>query len=65
MMRQRTRRTYEAFWTFVYHAFDEPSAVSPDPELQKMVSDVMVYFWVAKYRSVHAIYSDCRNIRST
>jgi hypothetical protein len=43
MMRERTRYTYETFWKFVYRAFDDPSEISPDPQIQKMISDVMVY----------------------
>jgi hypothetical protein len=44
MMRQRTCYTYETFWKFAYRAFDDPSKISPNPEIQKMVSDTMVDF---------------------
>src|ERR1700683_522198 len=44
MMRERTRDSYEKFWRFVYRAFDDPSEISPDPQLQKIISDTMVYF---------------------
>ena len=44
MMCERTRYTYETFWKFVYHAFNDPSEISPRPQIQKMISDTMVYF---------------------
>ena len=44
MMRTRTRSAYEAFWGFVYQAFDDPSEISPDAQIRKMISDVLVYF---------------------
>ena len=44
MMRERTRSAYEAFWGLVYRAFDDPSEFSPDVQIQKMISDVLVYF---------------------
>ncbi len=43
-MRERTRHSYEEFWVFVNRAFDDASGVSPNPEVQKMISDLMVYF---------------------
>lgn len=44
MMRERTRHSYEEFWLFVNRTFDDASSVSFDPEVQKMISDLMVYF---------------------
>ena len=44
MMRKRTRHAYEAFWRLVYRAFDEPEDISPNSQIRKMISHVMVYF---------------------
>ena len=44
MMRERTRGAYEAFWGFLYRAFDDPGEISPDAQIRKMISDVLVYF---------------------
>lgn len=48
MMRLRTTETYNKFWGFIYRAFDKPSEISPDPQVQKMVHDIIGYFVVSE-----------------
>jgi hypothetical protein len=44
MMRRRTPETYNKFWGFIYRALDKPSEISPDPQVQNMVREIITYF---------------------
>jgi len=50
MMRRRTAETYEKFWRFVRHGYENASSLPVTPEAQRLVREVLVFFLIGEMK---------------